>query len=245
MFSRVALGLLAPQAVVRPRLDDEHGHGLAQEPPHAPPGAGRGLPAHAGVDHAVAQAGRVDLLLHEGGVRLRGVEAEAGGQARPDEEDDRPVVGGRDRGRARARGGARPPSDRRRGTPRARGRPAGRAPRGARRLPIRCYEGAGSSSCPSCAASRSPGATCRAGARSPSLEISRSTSSPAASWPSPAPRAAARARCSACWPASTGRPAAAWSSTATTSPRSPRTSGPACGRRRWASSSSPSTSSRP
>ena len=26
------LGLLAPQAVVRPRLDDEHGHGLAQEP---------------------------------------------------------------------------------------------------------------------------------------------------------------------------------------------------------------------
>jgi hypothetical protein len=99
------LGLLAPQAVVRPRLDDEDGHGLAQEPPQAPPGAGRGLPAHPGVDHAVAQARRVDLPLHEGGIRLLRVEAEAGGQARPDEEDDRPVVGDRDRGRAHVRGG--------------------------------------------------------------------------------------------------------------------------------------------
>jgi hypothetical protein len=100
-------GVLAPQTVVRPRLDDEHRHGLPEEPAQAAPRAGRCLAAHSRVDHAVAQAGRVDLPLDEGGVRLLRVEPEAGGETGPDEEDDRPIVGGRGHGRGRAREGRR------------------------------------------------------------------------------------------------------------------------------------------
>ena len=70
MFARVASGILAAQAVVRSRLEHEHGHRLAQQPVDAAARARRGLAAHARVHDAVAEARGVDLLLDERRERL-------------------------------------------------------------------------------------------------------------------------------------------------------------------------------
>ena len=72
MLARVASRVLAAQAVVGAGLHHQHRHRLRQQPVDTAQRAGRGLAAHAGVDHAVAQAGGLEGSLDQGGKRLGG-----------------------------------------------------------------------------------------------------------------------------------------------------------------------------
>ena len=203
-----------------PRLDHEHRHRLAQQPVEAAPRAGRGLAAHAGVDDAVAQSRRVDLLLDERGEGLR-------------TDRDRSRPSGWFRGRARP-GGSSAASARGRS-----GRGAlGPGPTLARRA-ARSHAASSEQrqrrrerpreDCRYDAARRrsTPHVDPALGVADPHLPVGRARAhrpqryhvrarGRSRSSRSPGPRAAARARCSACSRGSTARRAAACCSTATT-----------------------------
>ena len=108
------------------RLHHQDGHLLREQPTDATEGAGRGLPAHAGVDHALSQALRVDLLLDERGVGFVGVEAEPGGELcrgrRPPGRSAGRATGPRARAAA-AMARARPRRDRQRARATSEGEP--------------------------------------------------------------------------------------------------------------------------
>ena len=80
-------GILAAQRVVAASLHYQDRHRLGEEPFDPASRARRRFAADARVDHAVAQAGLVDLALDDRGVRLLGVQAVAGREAVAEEDD--------------------------------------------------------------------------------------------------------------------------------------------------------------
>ena len=85
--------VLAAQAVVGPRFEDEHRDRLLQQPVEPAQRPRRRLAAHARVHHAVLEAGLVDPGLDQRGKSLVGVEAIARSEAVAQEQDDRARCG--------------------------------------------------------------------------------------------------------------------------------------------------------
>ena len=106
MFSRVAAGSWPRSASLAPVSTTSTSTRWRSSQSSRPSASGGGVAPEPGVDHPVVQTGGVDLLLDEGRIRLLGVEALAGGEARAQEHDHgRRGERGR-RGRRRGGGGA-------------------------------------------------------------------------------------------------------------------------------------------
>ena len=90
------LRALTAQTVVGAKRHDDDLGPRAQHPVDAPPAAGGRVAAHPGVDHAIGVAFAREARLETRRIGLVGGDAEAGGEAIPEGDDDR--IGARGRG---------------------------------------------------------------------------------------------------------------------------------------------------